>query len=68
MFYFEIEMTSGKIFTEEFKQPEQAFEAAQSYWYRSGKDNENVSIVRFYGTDGSVAKATWSRKQQASEI
>ena len=68
MFYFEIEMTSGKIFKEGFGYPEDAFAAAQSYWHRSGKDNENVSIVRFYGTDGSVAKATWSREQQASEI
>jgi hypothetical protein len=68
MFYFEIETSSGKIFTEEFKRPEEAFEAAQSYWHRSGKDNENVSIVRFYGTDGSVAKATWSRKYNAVQI
>lgn len=68
MFYFEIEMTNGKIFVEEFKNPEEAFAAAQSYWYRSGQHNDDVEIVRFYGTDGSVAKATWSHEQQAFRI
>ncbi len=61
MFIFEIKMTNGKIFTEEFRYPEDAKESAIGYWKRRGVNDEKVASVRVYNLDGMAVELEYKK-------
>ncbi len=62
MFIFEITMVNGKIFTEEFRYPEDAKEAAIGYWKRRGAGDDKVASVKVINNDGMIVELEYAKK------